>query len=332
MARTTRGCGGIALGLRGAGVQIGGLWLARCTCKTGPVGSGCRARSPALVATHRGQLIGAPWSVVKDERLAQRCTHSLSSPRPTLLGSGFTSRAAHRSVAAPPHSPTCPMHSLGHNLINTPPSHPATPTPHAPTSPSPRFHLNYMIPTYTLPRRDTSFNGRPSYGNTYAAVNAITGHINSFGYTQPLPKKRSERIVKVRLGGWCVSGWVGAVCGCGWVGRAQYAAPVCDAPSAGRHRRVINGKLRRSSQGEGIGRSAWAVWQKAAAELALLHASALSSQQPHSMGAAPGFAADLGGPVPPLPLLPSPVCLMLCLLGAAPQELDDAQKLLARGR
>lgn len=56
-----------------------------------------------------------------------------------------------------------------------------------------RAESNAWVARY---RRDTSFNGRPSYGNTYAAVNAITGHINSFGYTQPLPKKRSERIVK----------------------------------------------------------------------------------------------------------------------------------------
>jgi hypothetical protein len=45
-------------------------------------------------------------------------------------------------------------------------------------------------------RRDTQFSGRPSFGNTYSAVNAITGHINSFGAQQPVPKKRAERIVK----------------------------------------------------------------------------------------------------------------------------------------
>ncbi len=34
---------------------------------------------------------------------------------------------------------------------------------------------------------------------TYAAVNALAGHYNSFGPTAPLPKKRLERLRKVRL-------------------------------------------------------------------------------------------------------------------------------------
>lgn len=46
-------------------------------------------------------------------------------------------------------------------------------------------------------RSDTTFNGRPSYGNTYAAVNALAGHLNSFGPTAPVPKKRLERMIKV---------------------------------------------------------------------------------------------------------------------------------------
>ncbi|KAK9814214.1 hypothetical protein WJX72_002368 [[Myrmecia] bisecta] len=45
-------------------------------------------------------------------------------------------------------------------------------------------------------RRDGSKSGRPSYGNTYSALNALAGHYNSFGLTAPLPKKRLERITK----------------------------------------------------------------------------------------------------------------------------------------
>eukprot|EP00884_Botryococcus_braunii_P014342 jgi/Botrbrau1/22909/Bobra.0065s0061.2 len=45
-------------------------------------------------------------------------------------------------------------------------------------------------------RRDASFAGRPSYGNTYSALNAIAGHYNSFGADAPLPKKRLERVQK----------------------------------------------------------------------------------------------------------------------------------------
>jgi len=33
---------------------------------------------------------------------------------------------------------------------------------------------------------------------TYAALNALAGHYNSFGTTAPLPKKRLERLRKVR--------------------------------------------------------------------------------------------------------------------------------------
>jgi len=45
-------------------------------------------------------------------------------------------------------------------------------------------------------RRDTSFSGKPSYGNTYSALNAVAGHINSFGPETALPKKRLERVIK----------------------------------------------------------------------------------------------------------------------------------------
>ena len=58
-----------------------------------------------------------------------------------------------------------------------------------------RGEINSWVARY---RRDTTFSGRPSYGNTYSAVNALAGHLNSFGPTAPLPKKRLERLVKVR--------------------------------------------------------------------------------------------------------------------------------------
>ncbi|KAL6782674.1 PSB27 [Auxenochlorella protothecoides x Auxenochlorella symbiontica] len=45
-------------------------------------------------------------------------------------------------------------------------------------------------------RRQGSVQGRPSFANTYSAVNAIAGHINSFGFSTPVPKKRLDRIVK----------------------------------------------------------------------------------------------------------------------------------------
>ena len=35
--------------------------------------------------------------------------------------------------------------------------------------------------------------------NTYSALNALAGHFNSFGPTAPVPKKRMERIQKVRM-------------------------------------------------------------------------------------------------------------------------------------
>lgn len=36
---------------------------------------------------------------------------------------------------------------------------------------------------------------------TYTVLNALAGHFNSFGNNAPLPKKRLDRIVKVRLKG-----------------------------------------------------------------------------------------------------------------------------------
>lgn len=34
--------------------------------------------------------------------------------------------------------------------------------------------------------------------NTYSVLNALAGHYNSFGATAPIPKKRLERVLKVR--------------------------------------------------------------------------------------------------------------------------------------
>lgn len=34
--------------------------------------------------------------------------------------------------------------------------------------------------------------------NTYSALNALAGHYNSFGATAPIPKKRLDRLTKVR--------------------------------------------------------------------------------------------------------------------------------------
>ena len=45
-------------------------------------------------------------------------------------------------------------------------------------------------------RRQPEFAGRPSYGNTYGAINAVAGHYNSFGYSAPISKKRSARIIQ----------------------------------------------------------------------------------------------------------------------------------------
>ncbi|KAL4448840.1 hypothetical protein ABPG77_007557 [Micractinium sp. CCAP 211/92] len=56
-----------------------------------------------------------------------------------------------------------------------------------------RKEINDWVARY---RRDTTFSGRPSYGNVYSAVNAMAGHLNSFGPTAPVPKKRLERMIK----------------------------------------------------------------------------------------------------------------------------------------
>ncbi|KAK9844303.1 hypothetical protein WJX74_000608 [Apatococcus lobatus] len=44
--------------------------------------------------------------------------------------------------------------------------------------------------------RDNSVAGKPSFTNTYSALNALAGHYNNFGSTTPVPKKRLERAQK----------------------------------------------------------------------------------------------------------------------------------------
>lgn len=56
-----------------------------------------------------------------------------------------------------------------------------------------RKSINTWVAKY---RRDGGVAGRPSYGNTYSALNAVAGHINSFGPTAPIPKKRLDRVIK----------------------------------------------------------------------------------------------------------------------------------------
>jgi hypothetical protein len=64
-------------------------------------------------------------------------------------------------------------------------------------SPSKITHLAPMTP-HMLTRT-------PLYvalcSNTYSALNALAGHYNSFGATAPIPKKRLERLTKVRRHG-----------------------------------------------------------------------------------------------------------------------------------
>lgn len=56
-----------------------------------------------------------------------------------------------------------------------------------------RKDINVWVAKY---RREPKISGRPSYGNTYSAFNALAGHYNSFGTQAPIPKKRLERLVK----------------------------------------------------------------------------------------------------------------------------------------
>ena len=45
-------------------------------------------------------------------------------------------------------------------------------------------------------RRDKAITGRPSYGNVYSALNAVSGHYNNFGTKYPLPQKRKDRVLE----------------------------------------------------------------------------------------------------------------------------------------
>lgn len=75
-------------------------------------------------------------------------------------------------------------------------------------------------------RSDAEFSGRPSYGNVYAAVNAMAGHLNSFGPTAPVPKKRLERMLKVG------KGWAAA---CVASRRCVIQLPACAQQAPGAH-------------------------------------------------------------------------------------------------
>merc|ERR1712224_506551 len=52
--------------------------------------------------------------------------------------------------------------------------------------------INRWVAKY---RREPKFGGRPSYNNMYSAVNALSGHFNTFGFSAPVPKKRFERVL-----------------------------------------------------------------------------------------------------------------------------------------
>ena len=43
-------------------------------------------------------------------------------------------------------------------------------------------------------RRSGEYSGRPSYGLTYSALNAVSGHFNNFGTKYPFPAKRKDRV------------------------------------------------------------------------------------------------------------------------------------------
>ena len=52
-------------------------------------------------------------------------------------------------------------------------------------------------------RRDKGITGRPSYGNVYSALNAVSGHYNNFGTKYPFPRSartaffRSSRLPRL---------------------------------------------------------------------------------------------------------------------------------------
>ena len=80
----------------------------------------------------------------------------------------------------------------GH-ATSTPAHYHATAPPPPSSLPQVRKATNNWVAKY---RRDASFSGKPSYGTTYSALNAVAGHFNSFGADAPLPKKRLERVIK----------------------------------------------------------------------------------------------------------------------------------------
>ena len=43
-------------------------------------------------------------------------------------------------------------------------------------------------------RRDNKTTGKPSYGQVYSALNAVSGHFNNFGTKYPFPAKRKDRV------------------------------------------------------------------------------------------------------------------------------------------
>jgi len=56
-----------------------------------------------------------------------------------------------------------------------------------------RTMTNQWVAKY---RRNKGISGKPSYGNVYSALNAVSGHFNNFGTKYPLPAKRLERTLK----------------------------------------------------------------------------------------------------------------------------------------
>merc|ERR1712078_221305 len=55
-----------------------------------------------------------------------------------------------------------------------------------------KTEINRWVAKY---RRVPKFGGRPSYNNMYSAVNALSGHYNTFGPSAPVPKKRLDRVL-----------------------------------------------------------------------------------------------------------------------------------------
>eukprot|EP00746_Dinoflagellata_sp_MGD_P145893 gnl/MRDRNA2_/MRDRNA2_78453_c0_seq1.p1 gnl/MRDRNA2_/MRDRNA2_78453_c0~~gnl/MRDRNA2_/MRDRNA2_78453_c0_seq1.p1 ORF type:complete len:167 (+),score=5.91 gnl/MRDRNA2_/MRDRNA2_78453_c0_seq1:30-503(+) len=55
-----------------------------------------------------------------------------------------------------------------------------------------KTEINRWVAKY---RREPKFGGRPSYNNMYSAVNALSGHFNTFGPSAPVPKKRLDRVI-----------------------------------------------------------------------------------------------------------------------------------------